>query len=452
VLSIAVSAGWEIWQVDVSNAFLHGLLQEMVYMAQPPGFQHPQYPTAVCKLRKAIYGLKQAPRAWFSRLSAWLIDLKFTSSKSDSSLFIYKAHGVTIFVLIYVDDIIITGSHSMAITQLINDLHSSFALKDLSRLNFFLGVEATWHQDGLHLSQQRYINDLLTKTNMLLAKPISTPLSASTILSRFEGSTITDPTLYRSTVGSLQYLSLTRPDIAYAVNKVSQFIQDPRESRWSAVKRILRYLKSTISYYFCIYKNSSKQLTAYSDSDWASCPDDRRSTSGYCVLLGKNILSWSSKKQPTVSRSSTESEYKAVANAAAELAWIQSLLSELGVTSPHRPVLHCDNIGATYLTSNPLYHARTKHIEIDYHFVRDMVAKKLLDVCFISGKDQLVDVLTKPLPVVRFGMLRSNLNVHPPTSSLRGRIGSESYSAKDNAIDLNKDSDQALELNKDSSS
>jgi hypothetical protein len=228
-------------------------------------------------------------------------------------------------------------------------------------------------------------------------------------------------------------------------------MQDPRESHWSAVKRILRYLKSTISYFFCIYKNSSKQLTAYSDSNWASCPDDRRSTSGYCVLLGKNILSWSSKKQPTVSRSSTESEYKAVANTAVELAWIQSLLSELGVTSPHQLVLHCDNIGATYLTSNPLYHARTKHIEIDYHFVRDMVAKKLLDVCFIFGKDQLVDVLSKPLAAVRFGMLWSNLNVHPPTSSLRGRIGSESYSAKDNTIDFNKDSSRALELNKDSS-
>jgi len=309
VLSIAVSAGWEIRQVDVSNAFLHGLLQETVYMAQPPGFQHPQYPAAVCKLRKAIYGLKQAPRAWFSRLSARLIDLKFTSSKSDSSLFIYKAKGITIFVLIYVDDIIITGSHPETISQLIKDLHDSFALKDLGRLNFFLGVEATWHPDGLHLSQQRYIHDLLTKTNMLLAKPISTPLSASTTLSRFEGSTVTDPTSYRSTVGSLQYLSLTRPDIAFAVNKVSQFMQDPRDSHWSAVKRILRYLKSTISHTFCIHKNSSKQLTAYSDSDWASCPDDRRSTSGYCVLLGKNILSWSSKKQPTVSRSSTESEY-----------------------------------------------------------------------------------------------------------------------------------------------
>jgi len=435
VLSIAVSAGWEIRQVDVSNAFLHGLLQETVYMAQPPGFQHPQYPAAVCKLRKAIYGLKQAPRAWFSRLSARLIDLKFTSSKSDSSLFIYKAKGITIFVLIYVDDIIITGSHPETISQLIKDLHDSFALKDLGRLNFFLGVEATWHPDGLHLSQQRYIHDLLTKTNMLLAKPISTPLSASTTLSRFEGSTVTDPTSYRSTVGSLQYLSLTRPDIAFAVNKVSQFMQDPRDSHWSAVKRILRYLKSTISHTFCIHKNSSKQLTAYSDSDWASCPDDRRSTSGYCVLLGKNILSWSSKKQPTVSRSSTESEYKAIANAAAELTWIQTLLHELGVTSPTQPVLYCDNIGATYLVSNPIYHARTKHIEIDYHFVRDMVAKKTLQVCFISGKDQLADILTKSLAAARFNMLRSNLNVQLPTSSLRGRIGLdnvEDLSASDN--------------------
>jgi hypothetical protein len=153
--------------VDVSNAFLHGLLQKTVYMAQPLGFQHPTYPTTVCKLHKAIYCLNQAPHAWFSRLSARLLELKFHSSKSNSSLFIYRASSVTIFVLIYVDDIIITSSHPAAISQLISDLHSSFALKDLGPLHFFLGVEATWHSDGLHLSQQRYINDILTKTNMV---------------------------------------------------------------------------------------------------------------------------------------------------------------------------------------------------------------------------------------------------------------------------------------------
>jgi hypothetical protein len=208
VLSIAVSAGWAVRQVDVSNAFLHGLIQETVYMGQPPGFQHPTYPMAVCKLHKVIYGLKQALHAWFSCLSARLLELKFKSSKSDSSLFIYKAHGTIIFVLIYVDDIIITSSNTGAISQLISDLHSSFALKDLGPLHFFLGVEATWQSDGLHLSQQRYIHDILTKTYMVLAKPVSTPMLASATLSSFEGSTITDNTLYRNIVGSLQYLSL----------------------------------------------------------------------------------------------------------------------------------------------------------------------------------------------------------------------------------------------------
>jgi hypothetical protein len=212
-------------------------------------------------------------------------------------------------------------------------------------------------------------------------------------------------------------------------------------------------LKSTISHTFYIYKNSSKQLTAYSDSDWASCPDDKRSTSGYCVLLGKNILSWSSKKQPTVSRSSTESEYKAIANAATELTWIQTLLHEFGVISPKQPVLHWDNIGATYLTSNPLYHARTKHIEIDYHFARDMVAKKTLAICFISGKYQLADILTKLLAAARFIMLQSSLNVQLPTSSLRGRTGSDSLSSTDKTkvLELDQDSSKVLELDQGSS-
>jgi hypothetical protein len=242
-------------------------------------------------------------------------------------------------------------------------------------------------------------------------------------------------------VGSLLYLSITRPDIAFAVNKVSQFMQDPRDTHWSAVKRILLYLKSTISHTFCISKNSSTQFTACLDSDWASCPDDRHSTSGYCVL-GKNILSWSAKKQPTVSRSSTESEYKAIANGAAELTWIQILLRELGVISPNQPILYCDNIGATYLTSNPIYHARIKHIAIDYHFVRDMVAKKLLEVCFISRKDQLADILTKPLVAARFIMFRSNLNVQLPTSSLRGCIGLDILSVSDKSKVLELELDQ----------
>jgi hypothetical protein len=203
---------------------------------------------------------------------------------------------------------------------------------------------------------------------MVLVKPVSTLMAASTIHNQFEGSTMVDTTLYRSTVGSLQYLSLTRSDIAFTVNKVSQFMQEPCDTHWSAVKRILRYLKSTITHTFCIHRNSSKQLTAFSDSDWATCPviEDHLPTVVFYLV---KIFYHGAPRNNTISRSSTEFEYKAIENASVQLVWIQTLLGELGIISPRPLVLRCDNIGTTYLTANPLYHARTKHIEINYHFV-----------------------------------------------------------------------------------
>jgi hypothetical protein len=198
-------------------------------------------------------------------------------------------------------------------------------MKDLGELNFFLGISVARVLESLHLSQSQYISDLLARTKMSNVKPITSPMAATTSLNQFSGSTFNDVTLYRSTVGALQYLSLTRPDIAFAVNKVSQFMHAPRDFHWSAVKRILRYLKFTIDHGLLNKKCSSHQLFAYSDAEWAGCPDDRKSTSGYCVFLGSNLLSWNSKKQPTVSRSSTEAEYKAIANVAVELIWLQAL-------------------------------------------------------------------------------------------------------------------------------
>jgi hypothetical protein len=426
VLSMALTKGWCLKQIDISNAFLHGVLQETVYMSQPPGFVHPSFPGSVCHLKKAIYGLKQAPRAWYSQLSSKLHELGFKSCKLDSSLFILRTSIVTLFALVYVDDIILTGSTLAAMDALIRELSTVFPVKDLGDLNFFLGVEVTRVSTGILLSQQRYICDILKRTNLSLVKPISSPLSAATSLSKFSGSTFEDPTLYRQTVGALQYLSLTRPDIGFAVSKVSQFMHEPHDLHWTAVKRILRYLKSTADYGLFINKCSSSQLYAYSDADWAGCPDDRKSTSGYCIYLGSNLFSWSSKKQPTVSRSSTEAEYKAIANTTAEMMWIQSLFRDIGLVQHAAPILYCDNIGATYLSSNPAYHARTKHIEIDYHFVRDKVAEKALVVRFLSNKDQIADVLTKPLVSTRFCLLRSNLNVHS-TLRLRGHIRTSTH-------------------------
>jgi hypothetical protein len=229
---------------------------------------------------------------------------------------------VTVFLLIYVDDIIITASDSAAIPDLLQLLNADFAVKDLGDLHYFLGVEVLKLNSGLLLSQRRYIMDLLKKTNMHEAKPITSPMASLFVLSAFSRDPVDDPSLYRSTVGSLQYLSLTRPDLSFVVNRVCQFMHRPLKPHWQAVKRILRYLQYTLSHGILLHRSSSNVLQAYSDADWAGCPDDRHSTGAYCVFLGSNLVSWSSRKQPTVSQSSTEAEYKAVANTTAELLWI----------------------------------------------------------------------------------------------------------------------------------
>ena len=413
ILTLAVSKGWSLRQLDVQNAFLHGLLEEEVFMHQPPGYKDNKHPNYVCKLDKAIYGLKQAPRAWYARLCSKLIRVGFSPSKGDTSLFFYNRGGYTMFVLIYVDDIIVASSSNEATNALLKDLEKDFALKDLGHLHYFLGIEVKRLDDGLVLSQKWYAAEVLRRAGMEKSKAVDTPLAVSEKLSATEGTSLgtDDSTRYRSLVGALQYLTLTRPDISYAVNKVCQYLHAPTTVHWSAVKRILRYIRGTLNMGLKIRKSNSMLVSAFSDADWAGCVDDRRSMGGFAVFLGPNLISWSSKKQPTVSRSSTEAEYKALANATAELMWIQKLLSELKVS--HQPVarLWCDNIGARYLSANPVFHARTKHIEIDFHFVRERVAQKLLDIRYIHTNDQLADGFTKPLLVSKMERFRNNLNL-----------------------------------------
>jgi hypothetical protein len=300
-----------------------------------------------------------------------------------------------------VDDIIIISSSSVATDRLLQQLRQDFAVKDLGALSYFLGVEVNQSSQGIILSQRKYIKDLLTRTGMRNCKGTSTPMSPTEPLKLVGGQPLSpeDATRYRSVVGALQYLSLTRPDISFCVNRVCQFMSSPTLEHWMAVKRILRYLTATIEMGMCITKSSSTLLSAFSDADWAGNPDDRRSTDGFAIFFGKNLISWSSRKQPTVSRSSTEAEYKAIADATAEVIWLQVLLRELGLPQPRAPTLWCDNIGATYLCANPIFHRRSKHVEVDYHFVRERVATKQLEVRIISSKDQVADVMTKPLTI-----------------------------------------------------
>ncbi|KAK1647556.1 hypothetical protein QYE76_065361 [Lolium multiflorum] len=323
LLSLAVTWGWTLRQLDVQNAFLHGVLEEEVYMRQPPGFVDPARPQHLCRLVKALYGLKQAPRAWHARLGAALRAHGFVPSTADTSLFILQRPQLTMYLLVYVDDIILVSSSVAATDRLIVALGSEFALKDLGKLHYFLGLEVTYPGNGLALSQQKYSHDLLRRAGMLDCKAAITPMSSTEILSVDGGTLLSadDATEYRRIVGGLQYLTITRPDVSYAVNRVCQYLHAPRDTHWTAVKRILRYVRSTLTHGLHLRPAPTAVLAAFSDADWAGNPDDRRSTGGYAVFLGSNLIAWSARKQATVSRSSTEAEYKAVADATAEIIW-----------------------------------------------------------------------------------------------------------------------------------
>jgi len=346
----------------------------------PPGYEDKAFPNYVCKLDKSLCGLKQAPRAWFSRLSNKLHALGFHGSKADTSLFFYKQDDVIIYFLVYVDDIIAVSSSDMAIDRLLLNLQDDFALKDLGPLHYFLGIEVSDCSGELLLTQAKYAKDLIYKAGMKDCKPMHTPMALSEKLAVHLGDLLDSETAtrYRSIVGGLQYLTLTRPDIGFAVNKVCQYLHCPTSAHYTAVKQILRYISGTINYGLKIVRSPSNVTSAFSDADWAGCSDNRKSTGGFAVFIGANLISWQAKKQATVSRSSTEAEYKALANATVEIIWVQSILDELGVLQSKVPILWCDNIGATYLSANPVFHAGTKHIEVDYHFVREQSCSKAI--------------------------------------------------------------------------
>ena len=259
-------------------------------MQQPLGFKDHNKPYLVCKLRKALYGLKQAPRAWFDKLKHSLLQIGFVNSKADNSLFIKYTKVSCVFILVYVDDIIITGSHNKEVCNLIIILNRVFSLKDLGNLHFFLGIEVTPTTTGLHLSQKKYIGDLLKRAKMDNAKPLPTPMISGLHLSTTNGSPIEDGKQYRSWVGALQYATITRPQISYSVNQLSQFMHCPLDQHWKAIKRVLRYLKRTINYGLNFTRSKTLNLTRFSDADWVTDVDDWRSTLGLCIFLGNNLI------------------------------------------------------------------------------------------------------------------------------------------------------------------
>ncbi|KAM2172488.1 hypothetical protein FF2_035315 [Malus domestica] len=355
VLALTANFGWSVRQLDVKNAFLHSILQEEVYMTQPPGFSDPHYPAHVCRLHKSLYGLKQAPRAWNDGFTSFLPSLGFLSTYYNPSLFVKHVGKSVVILLFYVDDIITTWSDSAAIDITIGALTKEFDIKDLGSLHYFLGIQITQNSSGMFLSQSKYVTDLLGKADMVHSKPCTTPCLPYNILVKDDGHPFNNPSLYRSIVSALQYLTFTRPDIAFSVHQVCQFMHCPMESHYAVVKRILRYLQGTIDFGIQFSKRDL-DLHAFSDADWAGDSNDRRSTTCLVVYIGSNPISWSSKKQNTVSRSSIEAKYRALSSTSAEIDWIKQLLQFMHIDVSGPTTLFCDNLSTIALAYNPVMH------------------------------------------------------------------------------------------------
>ncbi|XP_057540751.1 uncharacterized mitochondrial protein AtMg00810-like [Amaranthus tricolor] len=336
LLAFAASREWKVWQLDVKNAFL--------------------------------YGTKGMVR----KIAEFLVQSGYTPATANSSLFVKNNGDKIATVLVYVDDLIITGDLVEEISRTRENLSVRFQMKELGELKHFLGLEVEKVREAMFLCQHKYAREILEANKILNCKPLLTPMEPNNKLRIGEGKDLKDTRMYRQLVGSLLNLTLTRPDIAYAVGVVSRHMQNPKKPHLEAVKRILRYVKGTLDYGILYQKGGECQVVGYCDADYAGDYDTRRSTIGFVFSIGSEAVSWCSKRQPTVSLSTTEAEYRATTMAAQESTWMTHLLKDL-----HQPAgqvtLHCDNRSAVCLAENPVFHARTKHIEVHYHFIREKV-------------------------------------------------------------------------------
>jgi hypothetical protein len=408
---MAALQNWHITGLDVRNAFLYGDLEEEIYMEQPEGFHVPGRERDVLKLLRALYGLKQAGLAWWRTLRESMIKLGFQGLTSDAGLFIYRDEHGFVIAVIYVDDAIFCGPNPSLVKDLKSKFMQRWECRDLGDVTEFLRMRIIREGSKVHIDQCTYLDTVLQRCGMQDAKSAATPLPAGYMPEPAGQDTTIDPELrsrYQTVIGSLLYLTLgTRPDIAFAVTKLAQFAAKPTQDHLNKALYICRYLVGTKNYCITYDGSTGQGLSACTDSDWASDPTSRKSQSGYFLKLAGGAISWTSRAQRTIALSSTEAEYMALSDCSRQVVWMHTLMGELGYKLKPIPISG-DNQGSIFIASNPVTEKRSKHIDIRYHFIREAIERKLVEVYFIDGDKNPADLLTKNLGSVKFLLFRPN--------------------------------------------
>ncbi|KAK6147652.1 hypothetical protein DH2020_018564 [Rehmannia glutinosa] len=384
-------------------------------------------PSHNCIGCKWVYKVKYKSNGSIERYKARLVAKGYTQeegtygfhqSKSDCSFFIKSSSNSITVLCVYVDDIISAGNDLSEIQSLKAHFDATFTIKDLGTLKYILGIEVARSEKGISLCQRKYALDVLTEAGYLGCKPTSTPMDSKSYFSPKDSPSLVDPSVYRRLVGRLLYLTITRPELSYRIQYLSQYMSQPTDYHLSSAHRVLRYVKANPGKGIFYPSASSLQLKAYSDADWAKCTDTRRSISGYAIYLGEALISWKAKKQPTISRSSIEAEYRAIALTTCELQWISYLFQDVNLTQSQPAAIYTDSRSAYCISQNPCHHERTKHIQIDCHFVREKIQQGLIKVLHIPSSQQVADMFTKALSPNLFHHFISKLgmiDIHAPT-------------------------------------
>ena len=413
LLAIANQYDLEVHQMDVMSAYLNGILDEEIYMKQPPGYVDARFPHKVCRLRKSLYGLKQSARCWNAVIDDYLKTNGYTSSPADRCIYIKTIDEIVVLIALFVDDTIICCNNLQVLSTEKKMLSTKFEMDDQGEIHFFLGMAIKRERSSgtLTIDQSLYLEKVLKRFGMLDCNPVSTPLENGKKFERNLDDVPYELTEYQSAVGSIIYAAVsTRPDLSVSIGILSQFMANPSKEHWSGVKRVLRYIKGTMNMGLIYRKSNDFNLHGFSDADWAGDEMTRKSMSGYVFKLGDSTISWGSKKQSVVALSTTEAEYIALSLACQEAVWLRNLLGDFK-HNQGETIIYEDNQGAITLSKNPSNHSRTKHIDIKYHYVRDLITRKEVNILYCPSKNMLGDIFTKGLPRGQFETLREQMGL-----------------------------------------